>query len=205
MVTYEERLDRDLRWALAQGSLHFEEANWVHEAFRRIAARLKELDVSFALAGAMAMFFHGCRRFTENIDLLVTRQSLDEIHRRLVGRGYVPASEKSRDLRDAEYSVLIRFLVAGEYPGDRKPKPVCFPDPLGATEEIKGFPCLKLPPLLETYLAAGMSHPAHLCGLAEAIRLIETLHLPRELASELSPYVRDKYVELWEAVQNNPE
>ena len=45
LVTYEERLDADLRWALIQGSRHFEKDSAVFRVLRNIAQRLKELDI----------------------------------------------------------------------------------------------------------------------------------------------------------------
>jgi hypothetical protein len=68
VITYEQLLDRDLRWALEEGSMHFEQESRVHKALRKIVKRLEELGVPYALAGAMALFFHGFRRFTEDVD-----------------------------------------------------------------------------------------------------------------------------------------
>ena len=75
------------------------------------------------------MFQHGYRRFTEDVDLLVTREGLKEIHRKLEGLGYLPPFQGSKNLRDTEHGVKIEFLVTGEFPGDGKPKPVAFPAP----------------------------------------------------------------------------
>ena len=36
------------------------------------------------------------------------------------------------------------------------------------------------------------------------IALIETLELSAEFADELNPYVRDKYLELWQGIQDSP-
>ena len=77
----------------------------------------------------MALFRHGFRRFTEDVDILVTREGLKTIHEQLEGLGYVPPFTGSKNLRDTESGVRIEFLIAGEFPGDGKPKPVAFPDP----------------------------------------------------------------------------
>ncbi len=58
MITYEQRLNRDLPWALREGSMHFEEESAVHKTMNRIIRRLEEMGIPYALAGAMAMFFH---------------------------------------------------------------------------------------------------------------------------------------------------
>src|ERR1700682_3580504 len=124
MIAYEQLLDRNFDWALREGSMHFEKDNAVHKALRKIAGRLGDLGIPYAVVGGMAMFFHGYRRFTEDVDILVTREGLEEIHAKLEGLGYTPPFSGSKQLRDAESGVRIEFLVSGEYPGDGKPKPI---------------------------------------------------------------------------------
>jgi len=201
---YEELLDRQLQWALREGSMHFEEKSAVHLTLRKIARRLAELDIPYAVAGAMAMFFHGFRRFTEDVDILVTPEGLEQIHRHLEGKGYVPVFAGSRALRDAESGVRIEFLVTGEYPGDGKPKPVCFPDPMEAGIEKDDVRWLSLASLIELKLASGMTSPARLRDLADVQELIRVLRLPADFDRQLQPFVRDKYVELWASVQESP-
>ena len=204
MQAYEQLLDRDLEWALKEGSMHFEEKNAVHQTLRKIARRLDELGVPYAVAGAMSLFAHGLRRFTEDVDILVTRAGLKEIHRQLEGRGYVRLFTGSKNLRDAEHGVRIEFLVTGDYPGDGKPKPVAFPEPAGASIEKDGIHYLRLPTLIELKLASGMTNPGRLKDLADVQEMIGVLGLPADLALQLNPFVREKYSELWSAVQNNP-
>ena len=60
---------------------------------------------------------------------LVTREGLKAIHAHLEGLGYVPPFSGSKNLRDTEHGVRIEFLIAGEFPGDGKPKPVAFLSP----------------------------------------------------------------------------
>jgi hypothetical protein len=201
MITYEQRLNRDLDWALREGSMHFEKGNAVHKTLQRIARKLDELGIPYALAGAMALFYHGFRRFTEDVDILVTRDGLKAIHEQLDGRGYMPPFSGSKNLRDTDSGVRIEFLVAGGYPGDGKPKPVAFPDPATVESEIGGIKCMKLPPLVELKIASGMTEPGRLKDLGDVQELIATLGLPDSLADQLNPYVRDKYRELWAAVQ----
>jgi hypothetical protein len=204
MLTYEQRLDRDLEWALREGSMHFEEGNAVHKTLRKVVRRLDELGIPYAIVGGMAMFIHGYRRFTEDVDLLVTRESLNEIHRKLEGLGYVPPFAGSKQLRDAEHGVRIEFLVTGEYPGDGLPKPIAFPDPLNVTEDANGLHVLRLPRLVELKLASGMSNPKRAKDLVDVQEMIEKLNLPASFVDELHPYVRDKFKELWKVVHDNP-
>jgi hypothetical protein len=204
MIAYEKRLDSDPRWALQEGSMHFEEGSAVHQTLRKIVTRLETLGIPYAIAGAMAMFLHGYRRFTEDVDILVTREGLQRIHAEMEGRGFLPLFEGSKNLRDADSGVRIEFLVAGEYPGDGKPKPVAFPDPAIASAEVAGVRLLPLPTLIELKLASGLTNPGRLRDLADVQDLIR-LHPPgKDFADRLNPFVREKYLELWRGTQADP-
>jgi hypothetical protein len=198
--TYEDQLASDPRWAVSEGSLFFGGHGRVQESLRRIATRLDELRIPYAVVDGMALFEHGYRRFTEDIDILVTRDSLKAIHAALDGRGYVRPFAKSKNLRDAESRVKIEFLIAGEYPGDGKPKAVKFRDPASLAVDRDGIKVLILPRLVELKLASGLSGSDRMKDLADVQELIKLLDLPHELGAELDESVREKYRELWDAV-----
>ena len=61
VIPYEERLNRDRHSALREGSMHFEKASAVYDPLQRIAKRLDDLGIPYALGGGMAMFLHGYR------------------------------------------------------------------------------------------------------------------------------------------------
>jgi hypothetical protein len=204
METYEQRLDRNFEWALREGSMHFEKGNAVHQALRKITKRLEELGIPYAVVGAMAMFFHGYRRFTDDVDLLVTPQGLAELHRQLEGLGYLPPFQGSKQLRDTENGVKIEFLVTGEYPGDGKPKPIAFPKPEESGVDIQGIKFLQLPKLIELKLASGMTNPARRKDLADVQELIRELNLPLGFSSQLNPFVQATYDQIWHEVHSNP-
>jgi hypothetical protein len=202
---YEDLLNRDRSWALNQGSRYFEEKSAVQDALGRIARRLDNLGIPYAIAGGMALFQHGFRRFTEDVDILVSRDGLKAIHAHLEGLGYVPPFTGSKKLRDTEYGVRIEFLIAGEFPGDGKPKAVAFPEPELARVMIDGIHYLSLPKLVELKLASGMTGGIQrMKDLTDVVELIKTLSLSVEFADQLNPYVRDKYLELWQGIQDSP-
>ena len=150
---YEDLLDRDLRWALTEGSRHFEEDNAVFKALRKIAQQLNSMGILYAVVGGMALFKHGFRRFTEDVDILVTNDDLKRILKELEGRGYLPPFKNSKNLRDTERGVKIEFLITGGFPGDGKPKPISFPDPAAVSIEIDGISYINLPHLVDLKLA----------------------------------------------------
>lgn len=205
MITYERRLDSDFNYALREGSMHFEEKNAVHDTLRGITRRLNELGIPYAVVDGMAMFAHGFRRFTEDVDLLVTREGMREIVEKLEGLGYVQPAGTSTKLRDTATGVRIEFLITGGFPGDGKSKPVSFPDPDAVAVDIDGVRFLGLPSLVELKLASGMTGGVgRLKDLADVAELVKVLKLPRAFGDQLDPYVRGKFFELWDGVAAGP-
>jgi hypothetical protein len=201
-IAYEQQLNRDRRWALREGSMHFDKGSAVHKTLERIGQKLDALGVSYAVVGGMAMFFHGYRRFTEDVDILISSADLQKVHEELDGRGYLPLFAGSKNLRDTETGVRIEFLVSGEFPGDGKPKPVAFPNPGPDEVKLDGIRFLSLPKIVELKLASGMTNAGRLKDLADVEELIVALKLPLDTKEDLHPFVQDKFVELWNAVQN---
>jgi hypothetical protein len=175
----------------------------VHAALRKIAAILESLETPYAVVGAMALNAYGYRRATDAVEILLTDDSLAQFKEACLGRGYVAKFPGSRGVRDTENNVPIDFVIAGHYPGDGKPKPVRFPDPAVVAEHDHDFALLPIAKMVELKLASGMSSLDRARDLGDAVELIRHVKLPRELASELDPSVRAKYIEAWEAVQSS--
>jgi hypothetical protein len=186
---------------LTEGSIFFEGKGEVQATLERIADRLNGLGISYAVVGGMALFQHGVRRFTEDVDILVTRESLRLIHERLEGLGYVPPFAGSKNLQDVQSGVRIEFLITGGYPGDGKQKPVSFPDPAQASFESAGVKYINLEPLIELKLASGMTGAGRQKDLGDVVALIKELKLPPGFAERLNEYVRPTYSDLWQQVQ----
>lgn len=203
MVPYEEQLDRDRTWAFQQGGLHFEGRSEVQATLRRIARALDDLAVPYAVCGAMAMFFHGYRRFTSSIDILVSREGVHTIHERLLGSGYVLIENGSKRIRDVESGVAVKFLVAGDTSVNRKPNPVALPEPAQVRVCINVIQFVEFPALVEMKLAAGITQPARLKDLADVQEMIKYLQLPRDFSQKLNPFVRDQFHELWDGAQQD--
>jgi hypothetical protein len=204
VLPYEQRLRTERAWSMDEGDRHFQHDSLVFKTMRKIAHRLDELGVHYAVAGGMSLEAHGFRRLTVDVDILVTREGLKAIHQELEGLGYLPPFTGSKNLRDTENGVRIEFLITGEFPGDGKPKPVAFPDPAAVGVEVDGVRYLSLPCLVELKLASGMTNPGRIKDLGDVQELIRTIGLPAEFAEELNPYVRDKYLELWHGVWESP-
>ncbi len=187
---------------MAEATKYFGEGGSVHETVARISRRLDELGIPFVVVGGIAMFHHGFRRFTEDVDLLVTQEDLATIHEHLDGLGYVRPFSTSKNLRDTVNGVKIEFLITGEYPGDGKPKPIAFPHPSAVAEIRDGIKVLQLPRLVELKLASYMTGKARSKDLGDVEELIRTLRLPKDFAAQLSPYVAALFIQKWEEINS---
>jgi hypothetical protein len=178
----------------------------VHQALARLLDALEEIGVPHAIVGAMALNEYGYRRVTEDVDVLLTREGLDAFKQAFLGRGYVEKFPGSKGVRDTKSGVDIDIILAGAYPGDGKPKPVQFPDPATAAVRGEKMALLPLERLIELKLASGMTAPHRLRDLADVLELIRIRNLPEDFAEQLDLYVREKFLELWQAAQSrDPE
>jgi hypothetical protein len=180
----------------------FMQASPIHAAMRRLTKTLNEMQIPFAVAGAMAANAHGHHRTTSDVDILIRWEDLQHFKARYDRLGWVDKFEGSKNFRDTVNNVNIDVLIVGEYPGDGLPKPVAFPAPeTVARPDEDGIPYLSLEALLELKVASGMTAPHRPRDLDDVIQLIRVNQLPLEYAATLNPYVADKFRELWHAAQ----
>jgi hypothetical protein len=191
-----------VRETYAEGLRYFTGRGSLNNTLAQLCADLERHGIDYVVIGAVALMAHGYPRFTEDIDLVLTREGLDAFHRELVGLGYAPAFQGARKrLRATSGGVPVEIIVAGEYPGDGRPKPVSFPEPSSASVEIDGVQVVTLEKLVELKLASGMTAPDRLKDLADVQELIKARGLGSDFAEELNPYVREQYLKLWQAVE----
>jgi hypothetical protein len=196
-VLTEEQIRRNYEVGLENARRYFMGSADVQLAAKRLAAALNDLGIDYAICGALAVTAHGHARMTQDVDVLLTAEGLARFKERWLGRGWVERFPGSKGMRDAEYDIKIDVLLAGDYPGDGKPKPVRFPDPAGVVLDLGGTKTLTLPRLIELKLASGMTALDRPRDLDDVIQLIRVNALAREFAAELDAWVRSKYDELW--------
>ena len=174
----------------------------VYETLRNLVARLDREGLDYAVIGAMALVAHGYRRFTEDVDILLTPEALRRFREKVEGPRYLPAFKGAKKtFRDIRTRVKVEVMTTGEYPGDGKPKPVAFPDPVESREKKEDLWVIGLEKLIELKLASGLTAPHRLKDLADVQELILHRHLPPELAERLDGSVRDEYGKLWDAAE----
>ncbi len=172
---YEAELESSVDLVLKEAEDLYQSEGRLKKTYGRLTKCLNEMGVSYTLIGGYALIFHGVRRFTEDIDLLVSKEGLDRLHKGLIGRGYVQAAPGSRNLRDVDTGVQIEFTVS---------------------ETHEGVKVIDLKSLIELKLVSGMTAKSRLQDLADVQRLIERHHLTAGFAEHLNPYVRNKFIEL---------
>jgi hypothetical protein len=189
-----------------EGRRYFMGEGTLNKTLARLTSDLDGHGIRYAVIGATALLAHGYPRFTEDIDLLMTREGLQKFHEELIGLGYAPAFPGAKKkLRSTIDGISIEVMTTGEYPGDGKPKPVSMPDPVSASTDIKGIRYVTLEKLIELKLASGISAPHRLKDLADVQELIKIKKLDAEFADKLDPYVRAKYLELQDAVSKSEQ
>ena len=166
-------------------------------ALAELKRRCDDAGIPFAVIGAVAMRQHRYVRHTEDIDIVTTREGLERIHARLVGRGVVPRAPGLRKrLRDTVNNVDIDVIQAGEHAGSSS-SPVVYPEPgsaeLGLVGE-DGFAYATLAALLTFKLASGIwgNRPRDLADVQE---LIKVNRLDERFAGSLLPALREPFLE----------
>jgi hypothetical protein len=174
--------------AYEEGLAFFRGQGMLNNALLRIVADLERHGIDYAVIGAVALNQHGYKRFTADIDLLMTREGLQKFRDELVGRGYVPAfAGATRAFKTSQDNVPVTIFTAGECPG-------------ASAEEIAGVKTITLPKLIELKLASGMTAPDRLKDLADVQETIKARGLGEDFADRLDTSVREKFRELARAV-----
>jgi Uncharacterised nucleotidyltransferase len=182
--------------------LFFMQQGKVYETLQRLAQKLPNEGIDYALIGGMALAMHGYVRLTQDVDLLMNEAGLAQFQKMLVGRGYIAAFPGARKMfLDTITGVKVEIITTGEFPGDGKPKSVQFPEPGAISIELDGMKVTRLETLIELKLASGLTAPDRLKDLADVQELIRMLNLPEQLGLQIDSSVRDEYLRLWQTVQ----
>ena len=187
--------------AYEEGLAFFRGQGMLNRTLLRVIADLERNGIAYAVIGAVALNQYGYKRFTEDIDILMTKEGLKKFQEQLVGLGYRPAFQgATRRFKTTAENVSVEVVTTGEYPGDGLPKPVVFPDPSQSSQEIDGVRTITLEKLVELKLASGMTAPDRLKDLADVQEIIKIKGLGPEFAESLDESVREKFHELQQAI-----
>ncbi len=162
----------------------------VHRTMKRLLRRLERAKIPYVVAGGMAVYLHGYRRTTDDVDVLVTREGLAEFRRRYVPRYYRANPNRERRLIDRADDVIIDFLVTGLFPGSGKPGPIAFPDPEKVVEVLNKTRVLDLATLIQLKLAARRHQ-----DFADVVALIRARNLDEAFLERLDRSVHRDFIE----------
>ena len=178
----------------------------IHQTMDRLVDVFDELHIPFAFAGGMAVNFHGHRRTTQDVDIVICESDLQRFKDAKTGLGWVDKFEGSKNFRDAVTGTPVDALLSGGYPGDGKPKPIVFPDPSEVELAYGGRrPYLTLRQIIEMKIASGLTAPQRPRDFDDVIQLIRCNRLDEAFADRIQPYVAEKFRELWSYAQIDDE
>jgi hypothetical protein len=144
-------------------------------ALYRLVALLETDGLPYAIIGAFALNQYGHKWVAVGVDLVMREEHLSEFKRKHLGNGY-----------------------AERIPG---PKPIAFPDPAKVALRGGRFSLLPMARFIELKLASGMVAAHRGKALVDVQELIKSAGLPAGAADDLHPWVRGKFLELWQLAQ----
>src|SRR5947209_7517822 len=107
----------DFMKRLKEISMFFEGRSPVQKTMRRLAKRLDKAGIPYAVIGAMAVNAHGAERTTSDVDVLLTREGLQEFRKKFVGKTYETTPGRPRRFKEKQSGVTVDVLVTGLHPG----------------------------------------------------------------------------------------
>lgn len=159
-------------------------------AMRRLVKKLAKAKIAHAVMGGMAVYAHGYRRFTDDVDVLVTPEGLEAFQARFVPQDYELAAGKKRRFVDRTNGVTVDLVIAGHFPGFRSAGPITFPDPMTVRQQIDSIYFIDLTTLIQLKLAAFRPQ-----DYADVVALIRANHLDESFLTRLHPTLHLDFLE----------
>src|SRR5262245_58124195 len=88
-----------------------------HVAMRRLVKKMEKAGITHAILGGLAVYAHGHRRLTVDVDILLTKEGFEEFKCRIVPKDYDPVPSRAHRFVDRRNGVTIDVLVTGRFPG----------------------------------------------------------------------------------------
>ena len=81
VISYERQLSRSFNFVIREAELLYQGQGRLRKTYDRLTKRLESLGVVYGVVGGYALIVHGVRRFTEDINILVSGEGLDRLHK----------------------------------------------------------------------------------------------------------------------------
>jgi hypothetical protein len=190
----------DFRQRLREISMFFQENDAVHQTMRTVADALERAGISYAIMGGMAVNAHRHRRTTGDVDFLVSAEGFANFLRLAPEAAFEPVPGRPRRFTDSANGVTFDFLISGRFPGNGRPGPIPFPDPVLAGEQIAARRFLKLTSLIELKLAARRYK-----DFGDVVELIRVHNLDESYVQNLHPSIHSDFIECLEEKRREDE
>jgi hypothetical protein len=185
---------------LKEIGMFFQGKDPVHLTMNRIAADLEGASIPYAIVGGMAVNAHRHPRTTDDVDVLLTRESFAEFSRLFVPTKYKKLPKRIKRFMDPVNGVTFDILITGLFPGNGKPGPIAYPDPAAVSEVIEKIRVVDLATLIQLKLAARRHQ-----DFADVVNLIRVQNLDESFRAKLHPAVHRDYIECLEERRREEE
>lgn len=181
--------------------MFFQGKSPVHKTLGRLLKRLNKAGIPYAVVGGMAVYAHGYERTTDDVDVLMTGEGLEEFRRRFVPKHYEQVEGRSRRFTDKQNQVTVDILVTGHHPGFGPPTgPITFPDPSTVSQELDSVRYIDLATLIQLKLAAQRHQ-----DFADVVNLIGANLLDESFLPRLHQNLHQDYIECLEEHRRQQE
>jgi len=180
--------------------MFFDRSDRVYQTMRRVAARLEQEKIPYAIIGGMAVNAHGHERTTRDVDFLLSAEGFSALRRFAAAGEFQPDPARLRRFIDQTTGVRFDVLITGQFPGSGLPGPIAFPDPRGVSLRMDDLSVVDLPTLVQLKLAARRYQ-----DFADVVNLVRANQLDERFQDKLHPSVRADYIECLEERRREDE
>jgi hypothetical protein len=180
--------------------MFFQGTDRVHQTMQRVAEKLEQAHIAYAIVGGMAVNAHRHERTTKEVDFLLTAEGLATFSRLFVGKDFDSVPRRPRRFADRANGVTFDILVTGLFPGSGQPGPIAYPNPKDVSELIDNRSVINLPTLIQLKLAARRYQ-----DFADVVNLIRVHNLEESFTAQLHPAVHGDYIECLEEKRREDE
>jgi len=180
--------------------MFFDATDRIHQTMRRVALKLEEAGIQYALVGGMAVNAHQHPRTTKDVNFLITPQGMASFLRTYIPAEFEPSAGHPRRFVDRVTGVTFDFLVTGRFPGNGQPGPIAYPDPENVSQTIDNTRVVNLATLIELKLAARRHK-----DFGDVVELIRVHNLDETFTSRVHPTVHGDFIECLEEKRREDE
>lgn len=173
--------------------VHLEESLTAMERVHKI---FSDRDIHHCFIGGAVLPFHGYRRMTDDIDMLVSAEDKHKLKNIPIGvmRDVTRASSSVRRMVLHEPRTEVEIIYSGD---DFNKTGFVYPEPGEVSTIVQGVPVLTLKSLVSFKVQSGIEAKGRIRDLGDAQELIRRNNLPKDYLEGISDAVQDKYYELW--------